>query len=676
MWFQLFLATVLAIAVLALPGYAIARAIASRPLSLCVAPLITIACYGVLGVLYGFAGIPSSVLTLTVPVAVAGAAIAYARRDASSLLDVSDELNAPYGDKGVLAQVTAMRLALVLAIAAGVATSLAVYVANIGDPDAFIQNYDNAFHLNRIHRFADTGNYSTLTDGFYPSAWHIIAALAESTLGCSTALAEHAANLAFIVYAFPAGSALLLATLFPERRRTVWLGGMLCLSFGFFPWRIMLFGPLYPNLSAFSLMPAVAALFILMLKREASRAERAGCIALFVTGGVAMALAQPNAIFSTGAFLIPFCVWRAQRFAFERLEGRSHRLALSVLAAACLALLFALLWFALSQAPFMHGVVYYPRESPLELGKALRWALAYSFVIKRQQYLIALVVALGALLLLVRPRTRWVPFSYALLIAIFVTAISIDGPLKNIVAGFWYSDWYRIAATVCVFAVPLVAVGMDGIAGALMWCGRRACRAAKRPARGPVLGGALAALGVAAIMAVNYVPFWFIEEYYKSYAFDAVSYEMRDMYQNETNISLEPEERAFIEQAMDAMPEDELVLNVPYDGSVFAYATDDLDVAFDAFGRESTPEEELLRQEACDIATDEAVAAAAEDAGIHYVLQLDQGHSEHMFSEDGSIYLLGYVPEEWEGITSITDETPGFEVVLAEGDMRLYRITD
>ena len=124
------------------------------------------------------------------------------------------------------------------------------------------------------------------------------------------------------------------------------------------------------------------------------------------------------------------------------------------------------------------------------------------------------------------------------------------------------------------------------------------------------------------------------------------------------------------------MPEGELVLNMPYDGSVFAYAADDLDVAFDAFGRESTPDEELLRQGVCDIATNETVASAAEHAGIRYVLQLDQGQGDQGFSEDASLYLLGYVPEEWEGITSITDETPGFEVVLAEGDMRLYRITD
>ena len=32
--------------------------------------------------------------------------------------------------------------------------------------------------------------------------------------------------------------------------------------------------------------------------------------------------------------------------------------------------------------------------------------------------------------------------------------------------------------------------------------------------------------------------------------------------------------------------------------------------------------------------------------------------------------------EEWAGIDGVRDDTPGFEVVLSEGDMRLYKIVD
>ena len=171
-------------------------------------------------------------------------------------------------------------------------------------------------------------------------------------------MAEHAANLAFIVGAYPIGTVFLAAVLFPERRRVVWMSGMLCLSFGFFPWRIMLFGPLYPNLAAFCLMPAVAALFILLCGREASASERIRYGVLFVLGGMAMALSQPNAIFSTGVFLIPYCVWRVYRLVMEGHGDRKHKALLAVGAAAGVAVLFAALWYALSQMPFMASIVY------------------------------------------------------------------------------------------------------------------------------------------------------------------------------------------------------------------------------------------------------------------------------------------------------------------------------
>jgi len=35
--------------------------------------------------------------------------------------------------------------------------------------------------------------------------------------------------------------------------------------------------------------------------------------------------------------------------------------------------------------------------------------------------------------------------------------------------------------------------------------------------------------------------------------------------------------------------------------------------------------------------------------------------------------MNGY-ERKWAGIDTISDDTPGFSVVLAQGDMRLYRI--
>ena len=95
------------------------------------------------------------------------------------------------------------------------------------------------------------------------------------------------------------------------------------------------------------------------------------------------------------------------------------------------------------------------------------------------------------------------------------------------------------------------------------------------------------------------------------------------------------------------------------------YVTRDYDVP------RETMESRIIRDNLCDIATRDDVRKAVSAIDGQYVLQLDQGEpyvaSPHLFT-----YGEG---EQWRGIDSIRDNTPGFEVVLAEDDMRLYKIT-
>lgn len=61
----------------------------------------------------------------------------------------------------------------------------------------------------------------------------------------------------------------------------------------------------------------------------------------------------------------------------------------------------------------------------------------------------------------------------------------------------------------------------------------------------------------------------------------------------------------------------------------------------------------------------EEVKLAVKSSGAKYLLYLDE-----------TIHIGSFDESEWEGILSVTDETPGFETVLADGNMRLYRITE
>lgn len=155
-------------------------------------------------------------------------------------------------------------------------------------------------------------------------------------------------------------------------------------------------------------------------------------------------------------------------------------------------------------------------------------------------------------------------------------------------------------------------------------------------------------------------------------AFRSVLSELR---QNIASFSVyDDEEKSFVQKVMQIVPEGSLVINVPDDGSAFAFAADGLRTYFrytreyDVLGE--TSESVVIRNGLCDLEGDEAVREAVSSIGAQYVLQLDQGQPG--VSRD---YLFTYGNgEQWQGIDAIRDDTPGFEVVLAEGDMRLYRI--
>ena len=50
---------------------------------------------------------------------------------------------------------------------------------------------------------------------------------------------------------------------------------------------------------------------------------------------------------------------------------------------------------------------------------------------------------------------------------IYVVGITTEGPLKQLLAGFWYTDPHRTAASVALLAVPLASLGLGSLSDAL-----------------------------------------------------------------------------------------------------------------------------------------------------------------------------------------------------------------
>lgn len=701
MWAMFFAAAALAAAFLFVPGYVLLRAFRLvRPAAVACAPLVSIPAYMALCIAYGVADVPTWWGVLAGPVfAVAAAAWA------ASLLVRWRAGGAATGEERLgLAPVE--RIAgrpvrcfdgwcLALYLAVGVAASAALFVWFLGSPDSYVQEFDNVSHLGTIRGFIDSGSwspfssslYATAADasvnplpgtGFYPTAWYTVAALAVSATGISVAMSENVANFVFVAAVLPAGMFLLMRAAFPSRPSVVPFGAVCVLAFSAFPWGIISFGPLFPNASAFCLVPAVAACFMGVFAAGARKRQRVFAAALFCVGMAGLAFAQPNAVFTAAVLLAPFCVWKAEGIADALgLEGARRR-AVRIGCALAMCAVVAVVWYALYRAPFLRAVVEHSWAVASGRQEAVLDALVLGFRYPGSQIVLAALVAVGALCTLKHREWLWMAAAYAAACVQYVFAVSSDGPLQHLLSGFWYTDSYRLAAMASLFAVPLAALGLwcavRGLAALAARIAQTARGAAAPCAHARALAGGSAAVVVAAFAAATFWPGLAVPgSQSATTAFASVMGQLHA--QNTQEAVYDDAEQAFVDKVQEAVPEGALVLNEPHDGSAFAAVADGLRTYY-RYPRgydegNETSESMLIRDGLCRIASDEAVRDAVRSVGGEYLLLLDQGEPQGpramLFTyEDGSL---------WRGIEAVDDSTPGFEVVLAEGDMRLYKIT-
>lgn len=692
MWSMFVLAVLVGALFLYLPGFLVLRGCRMSLLaSFVFAPLLSLAVYALLCILYAKIGVSAAWMTLLIPFLLSAAlvcGIGFAVRRRKTVLTVGFPVSGrERRESKCWWSLDAVQLTLY--VVAGLTISSLAFGFFLSSPDSFVQEFDNIHHLGQIRTFVESGNWSALTSslyaagpdaqvnplpgsGFYPTAWHTLAALLVSALGVTVPLAANAVNFLFVGVVFPVSMFALMRFVFCKRPGIVAFGSLTTLAFSAFPWMLLLFGPLYPNAMAFCLLPLIAVVFMALFVRGACRSERIAAALLFVTGVLCGAFTQPNVIFSAGVFLIPFCVYQAAQAArLFRLEGRSLRFVQVGLGVVTCAVL-ALVWLILYKLPFLQDLVSHSWPAVLSKSDAVLSVLLLNFRAAGAQIVLAVLVVVGGCCTLKYREYLWLSVAYVLAAFLYAVSVSSDGPLQHLLAGFWYTDSFRMAAMAALFAVPLASVGLwtvaKGLAAVLSkvlhW--EKACAA---------VIASVCIVSVAFLLG-NYFPGLTLPvQGAQSTALASVwqSLKMANDVQGPAVYDLE--EQAFVEEVERLLPEDALLLNEPNDGSAFAYGVDGLRVYYRnlrTYGIDAeTSESRLIRTRLKEIASDDQVKNAVDKIGAKYLIVLDQGAPpplrKYLFTYEGG--------SSWAGIESVRDDTPGFEVVLSHDDMRLYKIT-
>lgn len=696
MWLEFALVSLVLAGLLQVPGFFLVRALGIRGLwQLLFAPIVSLSLIAVAGQVLALLHVPSSPLVLLVIVILIPALCTLALHrnvDTVSLPSLS-------------------WAAVIVSALVGMALGYNLFLSRLDSLDALFQAYDVTQHLNLIRAMADSGTFSSInvspylasadqaiapisTAGFYPAAWHVLCALAVQITGCSVPLVINASMFTICFIAYPLCALSLVAVLLDNSKSMQLCGALTSLAFVAFPWNLLTFGPIYANIAGFALMPSVMALFILLLSDGLSIASRLKMSAVLFLSAIGLALCHPNTIFTCIVFLAPYCISRI----FTTCKKANVALVKSLLLCTAFTLICMAFWLVCYKLPVFKDTVSHVWPAYTRVFQVLInvLTLCYNFGFNYEtgaQILLGALVLIGIIRALHMNEKRWLTVSYALICFILLVSATRDDELKQILAGFWYTDPMRLAAIAAIAAVPFAALGGN-------WVFKNTLRLIKAynvqtsTNQNPIIVGAT--LG-ALFLLINFMPEFnfpglhheYSEEEMKQYSNIQFRDWPKSVHTTYGDYRRVIEDTYAYTQPLDAgekyflnMLDSEagnslnnaLIINNPMDGSFLAYGTNGLRVYYRNFvgygGANETKESRIIREHLCEYATNPEVKAAVDAIDARYVLQLRDG-----ITEAGFINLReDYNETLFSGISSITDETPGFTCIYDVGVLKIYQI--
>lgn len=646
-----------------LPGYVVALSLRFRGFTaLALAPVFSTAVSGTFAVLAGAAGIIWTPLTYA-----AGALITAAAGLGVTFLVSrhSGPGRSPAAEQAKNHTSVMLRILVPLA-AVGVAAAMILrrLTQLIGQPENFAQVFDNIFHLNAIRYIVETGNASSLTLGslqeltgmqaVYPAAWHTYASMTIQLTAAPLGLAENSVNMVVAALVWPISSILLVRRIFGRNPIITLAAGIVSAAQVAFPYMLLVWGPLFPNTLSVSMLPAAIAVIVMLTgagRRKLDGSEKPRWWIALLLSLAGLITAHMSAINALLIFVLPLLVMAFMRGAKTRSGAAAGRKALFFGGSAAFAVVLLLLWLKLRPA-------FYDFWGPTTTaGRAIGEALTSSPMGNEANWLISVLAILGAITVWRKPGMRWIVFSYAIAVTLYVVDASRDrGFIRNFLTGTWYQDTYRLAAFLPLFATPLAAAGTWALVRFLLPYIRRLWDSL--PPRLSAHRPAWSAAGVAVLTAVLAVGAYFgpTQEYIQRgmplYALNAGS------------AVLTPDELELLDEVDDIVPEDAVIAVNPWNGSSLAYAFSGRHVLTPHLFAIPDEERDLLSRSLGTEGLTPEVCQAAEEENVEYVLDF------------GDRYLVpDPSTENYPGVTNVAP-LPGLELVASVGEnARLFEIT-
>lgn len=571
---------------------------------------------------------------------------------------------------------------LFLFVMASVAVFTAIYTKNVSGFNGFVQFDDNATHLAAIETSARYGYYNALfpctsnpfsdyvTSGpsYYPGAYYILPALSIALTGTNAATAELASATVFCAVAYASGFYMFAKLVFQGDKNTVLCMMPMILASTAFPLRMLIVHAPYPNIAGFSMVPSYLAA-ALMLFRPTLTDIKSRLILFFLCLST-LVFMHPNSAIYAVVFVFPYILFNYVPMVVSKKYGPRPR-ATAIVVAMDAALLFCsvAIWAILLQTSFMSGIVSFIWEWHSTLSSILISIIDGGLLLGMPQLAFGLLTIVGAFVLLRNRNTRWLVISFLIFAFQFIATGIGSNEVKSIVAGFWYTDPERLAAMIAMSMIPLAAAALSFV---VRWISDHASIPLFR-------NDVIVGIAVSLIFTLlNFFPYYLYPGSTNKTSFGQTFYEVDSNTRKDEYSCYSASEAEFIQRVIEYVEPDDVILNLPFDGSTFAYSVDGLNLYYPyRVGSGESIESQLIRTSLNRYCNDDKVREAVRAIGAEYVLVLDRSafslQNEHgLMSAPGMNYYSG----DWTGITSLNDKTLGFTPVISDGDLRLYKICD
>lgn len=588
------------------------------------------------------------------------------------------------------------------AVALAAALVAANFVLGVRDPNLPSQTIDAGFHYNAVlsvmrSGFPDGGHVGaaagSAVTAWYPPLWHDLTAMVSSIAGVNVAVGANAVGWAIGGVVWPLSMVWLSSRILPHARLlTILAVGLSCGAITLFPYLMLGYGVLWPNVLSLAALPAAIALTLMVFhlmprsphaqddissagvaadgatldELEAAAVRRGAALgpglswwtvlSVGFLGCVGLFFAHPGALFALGIWAFIGAVMLSVRLvASSRAQG-PRRLRRSLLWLLLAWMFAACLWAAMDLVPALNSVRNFKWAPQMTMNQGLGEVITLSTVITKAHWAFGAATLWGFYRLLKVPRLRWLLASHVFLIFLYILSVGSTGWFTRELTGFWYDDPQRIAALIPMTAVPLAALGITSGADALGRLVGRVCSDVfSRPLSSRWALG-VACVGMMAVPAVIY----------PNQGIGQGAAVLQDRYTNLNfkNHMVTPDEQALYGKLAKQIPAGETVLGSPFTGAQFSSIWSGHGVVIPHVSTNPPKDVALISQDFKSFTTDPAVCAALKRLKVGAVV------------DDFDLFWPTDTRQpNYSGLVDLYD-TPGLTPIGYGASVTIYRVGD